>query len=53
VESENRNFTLHIWGRIGEIKSFGKLEWMYIFARYKATIQIANNIQRDRFGVVG
>jgi hypothetical protein len=26
VESENRNFTLHIWGRIGEIKSFGKLE---------------------------
>jgi hypothetical protein len=26
VESDNRNFTLQMWGRNGEIKSVGKLE---------------------------
>jgi hypothetical protein len=41
VESDNRNFTLQMWGRIGEIKSFVSLVLLVIFVRHCANLQIA------------
>jgi hypothetical protein len=40
AESDNRNFTLQMWGRIGEIKSLGKLVLLVIFVRFCATLYI-------------
>jgi hypothetical protein len=37
AESDNRNFTLQMWGRIGEIKSVGDFGLLAIFVRYCAT----------------